>query len=283
MLYKRPAAKFLASFAAGMQNSIITTTTGFMRTTHHTGTVSDIGLLLGQLYPDNIHNRAHVWKLQILSGLVVVWMFAGAIGALLYEVVGDALAFVPGGIGLLIGTIGMVRETRLMRLKAERAAALAAAAPFLASKDVENHEDESSGMSALHAIATNMDGNLESMPIPEQMVSLRDESETTAKIELMCRYFQSRPSALKELESEAGETFENFIVHFAARKDGMLKGGVALQRASTRATAANSRMDTLPEIRTSSSGFLRSTTPTVQELGPRTKKDEGFDLRVAVP
>ena len=50
-----------------------------MRTTHFTGTTTDIGLLIGQIYPNNVKNAAHFWKLKILTGLVVTWIVAGAV------------------------------------------------------------------------------------------------------------------------------------------------------------------------------------------------------------
>jgi hypothetical protein len=42
-------AKYVAAFASGLQNGVLTVTTGFARTTHVTGTVTDVGLLVGQV------------------------------------------------------------------------------------------------------------------------------------------------------------------------------------------------------------------------------------------
>jgi len=43
------SAIYVAALTAGLQNGLTTTMTGFMRTTHFTGTVTDVGLLLGQV------------------------------------------------------------------------------------------------------------------------------------------------------------------------------------------------------------------------------------------
>lgn len=63
-------APYLAAFFSGMQNGLLTTITGFMRTTHFTGTVTDVGLLIGQAYPTKMKDHAHWWKTRILSGCV---------------------------------------------------------------------------------------------------------------------------------------------------------------------------------------------------------------------
>ena len=70
-------AMYLAAFTSGLQNALLTTFTGFMRTTHMTGTITDVGLLFGQAYPDHVQDQAHWWKTRVLSSLVVTWIIAG--------------------------------------------------------------------------------------------------------------------------------------------------------------------------------------------------------------
>jgi hypothetical protein len=100
-----------------------------MRTTHFTGTATDVGLLVGQLYPLQMANPAHWWKLRILSGLLMMWIFAGAVGSihfseslmfhslfflssqftnLIYPVFGDATAYIAAALSLTCGMIGEV-------------------------------------------------------------------------------------------------------------------------------------------------------------------------------
>ena len=55
-------APYVAALTSGFQNAMLTTITGFMRSTHMTGTVTDVGLLCGQAYPDKMKDKAHWWK-----------------------------------------------------------------------------------------------------------------------------------------------------------------------------------------------------------------------------
>jgi hypothetical protein len=52
---------YVAALAGGLQNAMLTTITGFVRSTHVTGTWTDIGLLLGQAWPDKMEDAAH-WR-----------------------------------------------------------------------------------------------------------------------------------------------------------------------------------------------------------------------------
>jgi len=160
--------------------------TGFMRTTHFTGTVTDVGLLIGQIYPNNVKNPAHHWKLQILAGLIVVWIAAGAVGAGLYELMGNAFAFIAGALGLGCGIVGEVylriEERDIAKEKARVAAEEAQAAAETAAVEAQARSESAKqklrrasktvvrrmahGLEALQEIAKDMDGNLESMPSP---------------------------------------------------------------------------------------------------------------------
>eukprot|EP00227_Mantoniella_beaufortii_P002758 CAMPEP_0197617098 /NCGR_PEP_ID=MMETSP1326-20131121/60862_1 /TAXON_ID=1155430 /ORGANISM="Genus nov. species nov., Strain RCC2288" /LENGTH=232 /DNA_ID=CAMNT_0043185987 /DNA_START=229 /DNA_END=923 /DNA_ORIENTATION=- len=90
------AAIYVAGFAGGVQNAMITTITGFVRSTHTTGTITDIGLLLGQAWPNNWDNAAHWWKTKILILLVVAWYGGGVCAEFIHDAAEGKLAYVSG-------------------------------------------------------------------------------------------------------------------------------------------------------------------------------------------
>lgn len=74
---------YSASAACGLQNSLTTSYSGSMiRTTHLTGTFTDIGIILGEVIRGNKQNQA---KLTILSILVAGFISGGAFGTLLFS------------------------------------------------------------------------------------------------------------------------------------------------------------------------------------------------------
>ena len=123
-------APYLASFFSGMQNGLLTTITGFMRTTHMTGTVTDVGLLIGQAYPSKglpwskNHDHAHWWKIRWLSSLIGTWALGGGAGQVLFvrAQIGTKLGFIGGGIGIIVSLIGFY----YLRKEAKAAAKVAA-------------------------------------------------------------------------------------------------------------------------------------------------------------
>jgi len=123
-------APYLASFFSGMQNGLLTTITGFMRTTHMTGTVTDVGLLIGQAYPSKglpwakNHDHAHWWKIKWLSSLIGTWALGGGAGQVLFvrAQIGTKLGFIGGGIGIIVSLIGFY----YLRKEAKAAAKVAA-------------------------------------------------------------------------------------------------------------------------------------------------------------
>jgi hypothetical protein len=92
-------AKYVAAFASGLQNGVLTVTTGFARTTHVTGTVTDVGLLVGQGVTDKATwtNESHWWKARALSYLVVLFVAGGATALLLFDNAGleEATMIIP--------------------------------------------------------------------------------------------------------------------------------------------------------------------------------------------
>jgi len=201
------AAIYVAGFAGGVQNAMITTITGFVRSTHTTGTITDIGLLLGQAWPNNWDNAAHWWKTKILILLVVAWYGGGVCAEFIHDAAEGKLAYVSGGISLAVGLYGTfhcqnsrrkaaravaAEETAAAaeeaKAAAEAAAALAAVVPGSGGRDVEsgavlpkkpaafkrivkrNVMVVNQGMDALIEISREMAGNINSMPDPPEKV-----------------------------------------------------------------------------------------------------------------
>ncbi len=71
---------YFVALACGLQNGMCTTFSGaVIRTTHVTGILTDIGLILGQatFYP---RTRKHLWKLKVLLPLYGGFCLGGIIG-----------------------------------------------------------------------------------------------------------------------------------------------------------------------------------------------------------
>jgi len=76
----------LAAMACGLQNAMASSFYGLIiRTTHATGMVTDIGVLLGQLLR---YRRIEVWKLALLTLLLSGFFTGGVLGALAYLRIG---------------------------------------------------------------------------------------------------------------------------------------------------------------------------------------------------
>lgn len=126
-------ATYLCSFAMGYMNGIITAVTGFVRTTHVTGTVTDIGLLLGQSV--NVANRssANAWKLNVFGRLMVAFILGSMVGSFQAAGVGPiaggtsaAGLFTTGYLLILLGAYGALQS--VARARAAEAAAREASA-----------------------------------------------------------------------------------------------------------------------------------------------------------
>ncbi len=93
---------YLISFACGLQNGMCTTFSGaVIRTTHMTGILTDIGLVLGQaiFYP---RTRKHLWKLKVLLPLYGTFCLGGIIGWFAYKIlVANAILLPCAAAGIL--------------------------------------------------------------------------------------------------------------------------------------------------------------------------------------
>lgn len=69
----------LAAMACGLQNALYSSYHGLiLRTTHLTGIITDIGVLLGQWIR---HGRLQSWKIGVLLGTVLSFVTGGSVGA----------------------------------------------------------------------------------------------------------------------------------------------------------------------------------------------------------
>ncbi len=87
---------YTASFAAGLQNGMVTTFSGAaIRTTHVTGMVTDLGVMFGH-YLQGIRPNG-VEKTRVQASLVVISAFftGGLAGALCYRSIGHATLYIP--------------------------------------------------------------------------------------------------------------------------------------------------------------------------------------------
>ncbi|UJR20515.1 hypothetical protein I4U23_023643 [Adineta vaga] len=77
---------YMMSLACGLQNGMCTTFSGaVIRTTHVTGILTDIGLILGQATFYS-RTRKHLWKLEVLIPLYLSFCLGGIIGYLMYQI-----------------------------------------------------------------------------------------------------------------------------------------------------------------------------------------------------
>ncbi|MFN3713391.1 MAG: YoaK family protein [Alcanivoracaceae bacterium] len=82
----------VAAFVCGLQNAMASSYRGLvLRTTHVTGIVTDIGVLIGQRMR---HKQIRIWKLLLLLTLLLSFFSGGLLGAVLYHQLGMlALSF----------------------------------------------------------------------------------------------------------------------------------------------------------------------------------------------
>jgi hypothetical protein len=93
---------YLVSLACGLQNGMCTAFSGaVIRTTHVTGILTDIGLILGQtmFHP---RTRKHLWKLKVLVPLYGTFCLGGVIGWFAYKLLQAKAILLPcAAVGIL--------------------------------------------------------------------------------------------------------------------------------------------------------------------------------------
>jgi uncharacterized membrane protein YoaK (UPF0700 family) len=100
----------LVALSAGMQNALVTSYSGaVIRTTHMTGIVTDLGLLIGHALRGE---RAEWGRLKLLGLLLFSFFFGGALGALAHSVLARPLLLPAAGLTLAaLGGLWFSRRT----------------------------------------------------------------------------------------------------------------------------------------------------------------------------
>ena len=94
---------YFVSLACGLQNGICTTFSGaVIRTTHVTGILTDIGLVLGQALFHR-RTRKHLWKMKVLLPLYIAFCAGGLLGWFAYQLLLIRAILIPGLILALSG------------------------------------------------------------------------------------------------------------------------------------------------------------------------------------
>ncbi|RYZ89579.1 MAG: DUF1275 domain-containing protein [Proteobacteria bacterium] len=100
---KSPAGSMLAATACGLQNAMSSSYCGLMiRTTHVSGIVTDLGVMLGHWVR---HRRIVIWKLRFLVALLFSFGFGGVVGGVLNRMYGP-ICLGGAAVGCLLG--GMI-------------------------------------------------------------------------------------------------------------------------------------------------------------------------------
>jgi uncharacterized membrane protein YoaK (UPF0700 family) len=110
-LYARLSAGVpLAAFACGMQNAMSSSYYGLaMRTTHVTGMVTDLGVIVGHWLR---HRRVSRWKAQVLSVMTGAFVAGGVLGAVSIVWLDFRVLYVPAGGTLLAGVTYFLHAAR---------------------------------------------------------------------------------------------------------------------------------------------------------------------------
>lgn len=99
-----PPSAYLVCLACGLQNGMCTTFSGaVIRTTHVTGILTDIGLIIGQAIFHK-RTRKHLWKLKILVPLYTSFCCGGIIGWFAFGLMHNKAILPPCAI---IGCLGL--------------------------------------------------------------------------------------------------------------------------------------------------------------------------------
>jgi uncharacterized membrane protein YoaK (UPF0700 family) len=102
----KPAVIFIISFSAGMQNALATFFSGaVVRTTHVTGTATDIGIELANYLSGR---SPKVWKLQLLTYFLFAFFWGSFFGCGAAVVWGRYALFFPAGISISLA-VGSLR------------------------------------------------------------------------------------------------------------------------------------------------------------------------------
>ena len=100
---------FFAAAALGMQNGLTSSFRGMaIRTTHFTGTVTDLGLMLGRIRRHGIEK----WKAAVLSATLLLFLVGGAAGILIGARVGGYALLAPAAICVAIAATYLLHASK---------------------------------------------------------------------------------------------------------------------------------------------------------------------------
>ena len=104
---------YLVCLACGLQNGMCTTFSGaVIRTTHVTGMLTDIGLIIGQAIFHK-RTRKHLWKLKILIPLYISFCSGGAVGWIAFKYMHHNAILPPCAIIVCLG-IGHISYCKIL-------------------------------------------------------------------------------------------------------------------------------------------------------------------------
>jgi len=88
-------AMLFSSVAMGIHNSLFTNFSGaVVRTTHVTGLITDIGLIIGHFIRGKEENK-DLWRLKVLVPLYVGFIVGGLSGAICLRIIGQNCLYIP--------------------------------------------------------------------------------------------------------------------------------------------------------------------------------------------
>ncbi|KCV71657.1 hypothetical protein, variant [Fonticula alba] len=115
---------FFGAFACGLQNALVTTfSSAIIRTTHITGIVSDIGVLIGQnlhYYFFNGPPQKGSWKLKLFIPLYLGFFGGAALGAMSERAFKMLALLFPAGLLLIMGVFHLSYRTLLKKIHERR-------------------------------------------------------------------------------------------------------------------------------------------------------------------
>lgn len=106
-----PFPTLVAAFLSGFQNAMLTTySAAIVRTTHVTGILTDVGIILGATLRNILKRngkkriKSNLWKLQILVPLYFAFFIGGIIGGVAtFYTQSSHVLFIPAGLIFLLG------------------------------------------------------------------------------------------------------------------------------------------------------------------------------------
>jgi len=102
---KDELAMLFTSMAMGIHNSLFTNFSGaVVRTTHVTGLITDIGLIIGHFIRGREENK-DLWRLKVLLPLYIGFICGGISGTLLLKMLGQSCLYIPLFILVAIGAL----------------------------------------------------------------------------------------------------------------------------------------------------------------------------------